>query len=545
MAQKFRSKNPDLLIPEVMDERVKRTTEFWGCRTEMLKAIDRITAFVTHRCNLACEYCNGPHLNPKKGDPELKREMLNDDLSVKALERLLDEAGQDAKISHVHFTGGEPTLNKDLTRFVEMATSQGILSSITTNGTADPKLYKELIRKGLTEIRISIDSHSPEQFDSMAGIKGTFEKVVRSIQEVVRLRDEENADVFLVLNVCVGRVNLEELEKTLKFLISLNPNDIKFLVIAQEKDFVVSSKTEKLIVELKQKLEEHPKEQFVLLRSKINNLFNPNATGLKEEETQKVMEHCFVPMTERTVDGKNYYPCSIYLRYYGEPLGTLNEPFEMQQTNVMKFTREHDCRKDPICSGQCTNCCKVFNEHANKQMELNPDRVIKIENNITEQEIVEFERKMNHLIVTGKPSDRPYLIIKPHGQQWRVEIIEFLKKNGINVSSTTTLPDWPECAKYLYTSEVTRSRIVSSLEMDRAFRMLEKGSAEILRFTEDVDLDLLNWLKLEIRKRFPPMAYQMQIADEKRRIRVNPVHTPDTKDIERENWILDGYLKNK
>jgi MoaA/NifB/PqqE/SkfB family radical SAM enzyme len=544
MPKEFRSKNPDLLIPEVMEERVKRTTEFWSCRTDMLKAIDRITAFVTHRCNLACEYCNGPHLAEKGEDPE-KHEMLKDDLSVESFERLLREAGEGATINHIHFTGGEPTLNKNMPRFVEMAKAQGILSSITTNGTANPKLYGELIRKGLTEIRISIDSHSDERFDTMAGVKGTFEKVVRNIREIVRLRDEENADVFLVLNVCVGKVNLEELEKTLKFLIGLDPNDIKFLVIAQEKDFVVSSKTDKLIVELKEKLNEHPLGQFTLLRDKIDNLFNPNATGLRGKETQRVMEHCFVPMTERTVDAKRYYPCSIYLRYYGEALGFVNEPYEMQQAKVMKFIKDHDCRKDPICSRQCTNCCKVFNEHSNQQMTLNPDRSIEIENDITEEEIVQFEREINHMIAIGKPSEESYMVIKPHGQQWREGILEFLKEKGIRIRSSTPIPDWPHVAKYLYTSEVTRSRIIFSLEMDRAFRVLEKGPGEILRFTEKVDPETLYRLKLEIRKRFPPMAYQMQIGNKSRRIRVNPVHAPDAKDLERENWILDGLLRGK
>ena len=127
MSKRFRSKNPDLLIPEVMDERIKRTADFWGYRVDVLNSLDRMTVFVTHRCNLFCKYCNGPHMTLRKRDTLRKKEMLRNDLSVSAFKQLLEQAKKSAKLRHIHFTGGEPTLNKDLPAFVEMATAQGIL----------------------------------------------------------------------------------------------------------------------------------------------------------------------------------------------------------------------------------------------------------------------------------------------------------------------------------------------------------------------------------------------------------------------------------
>ncbi|MBI4434531.1 radical SAM protein, partial [Candidatus Uhrbacteria bacterium] len=235
MPRRNRSQNPDLLFREVMDERIERTADFSSWRTADPSTLDRITVFVTHRCNLQCGYCNGPHLTWRVGETDRKREMLRHDLAVAEFTRLLHEAMAHATIRHIHFTGGEATAHPDLPAIVAAATEAGILSSITTNGTAGPDVTRALIEAGLTEIRISIDSDSASDFDRIVRIPGSFDRVIASIREVVRLRDEEGKDVFLVLNACVGSMNLDAIERILTFLMALEPNDIKLLVIAEEK----------------------------------------------------------------------------------------------------------------------------------------------------------------------------------------------------------------------------------------------------------------------------------------------------------------------
>jgi len=544
MNRQLRSKNPDLLLPEVMDERITKTTDFWTERADVLNALDRMTVFVTHRCNLFCQYCNGPHMTLLKRDSLRKKQMLKDDLPLDSFTQLLEETAMRAKIRHIHFTGGEPTLNKNLPAFVEMAVAHGILSSITTNGTAGPTVYRELIKKGLTEIRISIDSYSSDVFDSIVGINGSFQKIIKSIQEIVHIRDKEGADVFLILNACVGEVNLNEIEKTLRFLISLNPNDIKFLVIAQDKEFVLNHQNNALIRELRKLLDGYPSNQFSLLRAKIDNLFNQNATGLKDQETQAVMEHCFIPMTERTIDGSHYYPCSIYLRYYGQPIGPLTDSFEEQQRKIMEFVRTHDCRTDPICNRHCTNCCKMFNVRANEASAVNADRIIEVKSDISEQEIEELLSRINSLLKKGKSSRRPFLIIKPRGQRWRNEIIAFMEKRGFEIESIAPIKDWPACAKLLYTWPLTKEEALFSLEMDRAFTKLEPGFAELIRFKKDPGINRLTTLKLDARRSFPTRRFQLVIGEKKRWIRLTAIHTPDAEDVKRENTILNALLKS-
>ncbi len=545
MDKRSRSKNPDLLLPEVMDERIGRITDFWDRRIGSLRELDRMTVFVTHRCNLLCQYCNGPHATLRKGDTARKREMLKSDLSVESFGRLLDEAQKYARIKHIHFTGGEPTLNRSLPVFVEMATARGILSSITTNGTARPELYRDLIKKGLTEIRISFDSDSDREFDAIVGVSGSFEKVVNSIRAIMKLRDEEKKDVFLVLNACIGQVNLARIEQILGFLISLNPNDIKLLAIAQDKEFILNNESELLIDGLKEALKKYPEDQFVLLRTKIDNLFNPNAVGLKDQEVQTVMRHCFIPMTERTIDGSHYYPCSIYLRYYGEPIGPLTQSFEEQQTRIMDFVRRHDCCQDAICSNHCTNCCQVFNLQTNRNLFADSDRVIKIKDGITRQETDALLAKVCLLLESGQPSDRPFLIIKPHGQQWRKEILEYLAKIGLGIESMARIENWANCAKFIYTWPLAEERARFTLEMEKAFQIIERGPADILYFGNGPSLDSLIKIKLELRKLFPTEKFQLDISGKIRRISLTVIHTPDLSDVRRENTILNALLKGR
>jgi len=538
----MRSQNPDLLLPEVMNERVKRISDFWSGLSELDHQLDRMTIFVTHRCNLLCGYCNGPHVTLREGNRVRKTAMLKNDLTVERFEQMLSAAQESWSVKHIHFTGGEPTLNKDLPAFVKISTSHNILSSITTNGTADPMLYRELIENGLTEIRISFDSFLEENFDSKVGVSGSFQKIVNAIGEIVRLRDQGN-DVFLVINACVDGENIDHIEKTVEFLIRLNPNDIKLLVVAQDREIVQKHKNGSTTNRLKKLLTEYPDEQFILLREKIDNLFDQDAVGLLDKETQTTMKHCFVPITERTIDGSHYYPCSIYLRYYGEPIGPITDSFDLQQIKIMDFVSTHDCRQDPICSNHCTTCCKVFNIRTNQDLTVETCGAIEIDSSVSSSEVESTIEELHNLIRSGQPGNKAFLVIKPHGQRWREEILALLQKNGLEVESIARLKKWEECAKFIYIWPPTLKEARFTLQKEKAFSTIEKGPADVIYFKNNPTAELLCKMKYKIRGLFPTKRYQLNISGEKRWIRLTAVHTPDAADIMRETTILSSLLK--
>lgn len=542
MARRTISQNPDLLFRVVMDERVERTADFSSWRTDSPDTLDRITVFVTHRCNLRCGYCNGPHLTWGIGDGARKRTMLHRDLTVAEFQHLLREAQTHAAIRHIHFTGGEATAHPDLTTFVATATAAGVLSSITTNGTADPEVYRALIDAGLTEIRISIDSDTAETFDRVVRIPGSFERVLTSIREIVRLRDEAEKDIFLVLNACVGSMNLNAIERILAFLMALNPDDIKLLVIAEEKGFVLDHENQALVERLRAMLAPEPPERYPLLRAKIERLFDLHATGLADEETQSVMKHCFIPLTERTIDGQHYYPCSIYLRHYGAPLGDLHDPFEVQQQRIREFVRHHDCRSDPICVTNCTNCCKVFNVRANLTSVVDAEEILEVEEHVPDDAVAAMRDRLTALAQTSPGDERPFMIVKPYGQAHNETIQAILREEGFAIASSRRIERWLDCARYLYTWPLTDERIRHAIQVDRAFQLVEQGSAEFLRFQRSPLVDALEQLKLRIRSRIPTKRYRISIGGKRWWIRVTAAHTPNQGDVVRENAVLSSLL---
>ncbi|MCX6744644.1 MAG: radical SAM protein [Candidatus Parcubacteria bacterium] len=546
MTLRICSRNPDLLLPEIMAERIQRITDFWGWRLGELQNFDRLTVFVTHRCNLRCHYCNGPHMDLKSGPVEKKRGLLRTKLHYKAFKSLLEKLKSQVKVKHIHFTGGEATLNPQLPQLVKMASEFGILSSLTTNGTAPFEFYRQLIANGLTEIRISLDSDQAEKFDAIVKVKGTFAKVTENIRRITQLRDEQGADIFLILNACVSSASLAEMEKALDFFLSLKPNDIKFLTIAQDKENISLLKDEALTKTLQSKLNEYPPQYFPLLRKKIANLFDPEATGFLDPQSAKLMKSCFIPLTERTIDGKHYYPCSIYLRYLGQPIGHLSESFKVQQRKTTEFVRQHDCKTDPICSQFCTNCCKTFNLGANQSVATEGLPIIQIPEAISSQEIIDTLNNLSE-ILTGKHPivNLPFMVIKPYGQTWRKEILRIIEQQGLDIAQITTIPDWASLANCLYCWPLTKPRCRFGLENKEAFNQIESGPADIIWLKDPQAGANLADLKIRLRKLFPGQRFVLKSSAEPRVIRLNAIHTPDPSDLERENKILQYFFPFK
>ena len=69
------NRSPDLIFQKDLTERTIRLSSLFPLRDKLGNVgLDRITLFVTERCNLLCEYCNGPHMDPEKS--------LNEDLGL-------------------------------------------------------------------------------------------------------------------------------------------------------------------------------------------------------------------------------------------------------------------------------------------------------------------------------------------------------------------------------------------------------------------------------------------------------------------------------
>lgn len=124
---------------------------------------------VTDRCNFQCVTCGAWHSD---GAGELTTDGWKN-----VLKQLKDN-----RISNVVFAGGEPLLRKDLPELVETAKNFGMSVGLITNGyLLDKPLLDTLIESGTKFIAVSVDGIG-EEFESVRGIKGSYEKVEKACE---------------------------------------------------------------------------------------------------------------------------------------------------------------------------------------------------------------------------------------------------------------------------------------------------------------------------------------------------------------------------
>src|ERR1700726_1891338 len=82
-----------------------------------------LLAELTHRCPLQCPYCSNP----------LELERASAEIDTGTWKRVLTEAAQ-LGVLQVHFSGGEPTVRRDLAELVRHATKVGLYTNLITSG---------------------------------------------------------------------------------------------------------------------------------------------------------------------------------------------------------------------------------------------------------------------------------------------------------------------------------------------------------------------------------------------------------------------------
>ena len=158
---------------------------------------------LTYRCNLKCQFCyqrrQVDHLGVRATDKA--RELAAD--QIKKIIR------QTPWWSLIVFTGGEPLLRKDALDIVTYAARKR-RCHIVTNGTyITPKVAEVLVDSGVMSVGISIDGDR-ELPDAVRGVPGTFERALRAITAIRRIREQKRRK-WPLLNVktviCDSNVN--------------------------------------------------------------------------------------------------------------------------------------------------------------------------------------------------------------------------------------------------------------------------------------------------------------------------------------------------
>jgi len=149
-----------------------------GCH-EMRKLSERVDIRLGYRCNARCGFCYYKEsLTSSKGEPSTEQ--------VK--ERL--QAMRRAGASEIEFTGGEPTIRKDLPELIAAAKELGYRNiSIISNGLrlADERFAKEVVEAGANDFLFSLHGHCAKLHDRQTAVKGSFRRIVTAMGHVQSL----------------------------------------------------------------------------------------------------------------------------------------------------------------------------------------------------------------------------------------------------------------------------------------------------------------------------------------------------------------------
>jgi len=306
------------------DERAKNTSEtspMWRC--EMI---------LTPRCNFACTYCRGL---------SVLSEDCSEDIDYSTAEFTLSQWINQG-LRNVRFSGGEPTLYPHLVELVYQCRRGGVSRiAISTNGSMDFGVYEKLIEAGVNDFSISLDACCATFGDKMAGVNGSWNKVVGNIRKISAL-------TYVTVGVVLTEENVDTVSDIVCFAHSLGVADIRIISAAQYNDVLFG--LDKIPQEV---LDAHP-----ILAYRVRNFKNGrNVRGIDKDDCRR----CHLVKDDSVVAGKWHYPCVIYMREGGHAIGEVSPDMRRER---IKWFETHDSFIDPICRGNCLDVCLDYNSAA-------------------------------------------------------------------------------------------------------------------------------------------------------------------------------------
>ncbi len=153
-----------------------------------------LLAELTYRCPLKCPYCSNP----------LELARYRDELDTESWVRVIAEAAE-LGVLHVHFSGGEPLIRRDLETMIREAKRRDLYSDLSTGATlADEMRLHSLRDAGLDAIQISLLDSDAETNDWLAGAN-SFDRKRCAVMTAKSL------GFYITLNVVLHRHNLDRL----------------------------------------------------------------------------------------------------------------------------------------------------------------------------------------------------------------------------------------------------------------------------------------------------------------------------------------------
>jgi len=166
-----------------------------------MKTADIKTGFL---CNNNCIFCVQGEVKKGAGNK-----------STEKIKEILKTASRDC--DRVVFTGGEPTIRKDIIDLVRYAKKLGFkIIQIQTNGRmfAYKDFCEKIIKAGANEFALALHGHTPQLHNYLTGSE-SFLQTISGIKNLIKLKQS------VLTNTVINKSNYRHLPEIVKLLISL------------------------------------------------------------------------------------------------------------------------------------------------------------------------------------------------------------------------------------------------------------------------------------------------------------------------------------
>ena len=304
---------------------------------------------ITYKCNIQCKFCYAGcncTSNPIES---------NSELSLTDCYKIIDRIYKEAKVPSISFTGGEPTLRREvLLACIRYAHELGMRVNLITNGTLiDEDYARALVDAKLDSVQVSIEGITAKTHDHIVSNNGAFEKSIRTVGYFKKL------GIHVHTNTTLNRLNLEESYSLPQFVKSLGLDRFSMNLIIPtgssilNKELVVSYSEVGEVIEAIHETSKQECIEFMWYSPVPMCMFNTITEGLGN----KGCAACDGLLS--VAPNGDVLPCASY----DQPVGNIHTtPFnDVWQNNDSKFFREkqfaHDvcqsCDHLALCNGGC------------------------------------------------------------------------------------------------------------------------------------------------------------------------------------------------
>ncbi|MBI5305889.1 MAG: radical SAM protein [Chloroflexi bacterium] len=186
---------------------------------------------LTYRCNNRCTFCYASAPDRAHDLPEM---------TTDEIKRIIDKIVTQAKVPTISFTGGEPTLHRDLPDLIAYAKSKQMRVNLITNGTrcANAEFVAELKRAGLDSAQVSLEAADEAVHNRIVANPRAYTQTVQGI------RNLKAAGIHTHTNTTINQHNRDHLRGLIDFLAALGQEYLSMNMVIRTGNAVARKNSE-------------------------------------------------------------------------------------------------------------------------------------------------------------------------------------------------------------------------------------------------------------------------------------------------------------